>query len=330
MDKSKLMHLYERMLFIRTFEELVASEYPKGNMKTPTHLGIGQEAVAVGVLSERSPNDVVFSHHRCHNHYLAAGGSPTALFAELLGRKDGCSGGRGGSVHLVDRKVNFLGTSPILTQAVSFATGAAFKFNMFNEKRVAIAFFGDAAFEEGTMWESFNFAALYKLPVLFVCENNGYSTESSLEKRMPKDVTFIEKAKSFGLSANKVNGNDIMEVARAARIAFDDILSGNGPHLLECDTYRFREHVGPAFDFELNRTYRSESEIRISMTKCPLKITESILTEVYNASAEELESILLQTKLVVSESFSIAEKSDFPSKDDWFKHLYSENEVNLV
>jgi len=321
-SKNRLFDSYVKMVEIRAFEEKVANEYPKGNMRTPTHLGIGQEAVAVGVISEREPADVIFSHHRCHNHFLAAGGSMYSLFAELLGRVDGCSGGRGGSVHLVDRGVNFLGTSPILTQAVAFATGAAFAFNFRKEPRAAIVFFGDAAFEEGTMWESFNFSVLNKLPVLFVCENNLYSTESSLEKRVPQNTSFTEKARAFGMFASTCDGNNVEEVAKQSRNAFKHIRAGLGPYLLECLTYRTREHVGPNFDYDLQRNYRSKEEIQKWMTKCPIINSGEILMQVYGFTEIELLSINKRASEEIERAFNLAEKSPFPSLESHFDHLY--------
>ena len=321
-DKDRLLNSYVKMVEIRAFEEKVAHEYPKGNMRTPTHLGIGQEAVAVGVISQRESSDVIFSHHRCHNHFLAAGGSNYSLFAELLGRVDGCSGGRGGSVHLVDRSVNFLGTSPILTQAVAFATGAAFAFKFKGEARAAIVFFGDAAFEEGTMWESFNFSVLNKLPVLFVCENNLYSTESSLEKRIPPNTSFVEKARAFGMFASTCDGNNVEEVAKHSRIAFDHIKSGGGPYLLECLTYRTREHVGPNFDFEFQRNYRSKEEIQKWMTRCPILNSGEVLIQVYGFTGAELLLIKKQASELIESAFNLAEKSPFPLLESHFEHLY--------
>ena len=319
---QELLECYIKMVKIRVFEEKVASEYPLSKMRTPTHLGIGQEAVAVGVLSQREPTDVIFSHHRCHNHFLAAGGSTYSLFCELLGRVDGCSGGRGGSVHLVDRSVNFLGTSPILTQAVAFAAGAAFAFKFRKQQRAAIVFFGDAAFEEGTMWETFNFSVLHKLPVLFVCENNLYSTESSLEKRVPFNTSFTEKSRSFGIFASTCDGNDVEEVSKHSRNAFEHIKSGHGPYLLECLTYRTREHVGPNFDYDFQRNYRSKEEIQKWMTKCPIINSGEILMQVYGFTKTELLLINKRASEEIERAFNLAEKSPFPSLESHFDHLY--------
>jgi len=319
---QELLECYIKMIKIRAFEEKVALEYPSGKMRTPTHLGIGQEAIAVGVLSQREPTDVVFSHHRCHNHFLASGGSPYSLFCELLGRVDGCSGGRGGSVHLVDRSVNFLGSSPILTQAVAFAAGAAFAFKLRKQQRAALVFFGDAAFEEGTMWETFNFSVLHKLPVLFVCENNLYSTESSLEKRAPINTSFTEKSRAFGIFASTCDGNDVEEVSKHSRAAFEHLKSGRGPYLLECLTYRTREHVGPSFDYDLKRSYRSKDEILKWTIKCPIIKTGDILKRVYGFTESELSSINKQESKAIDDIFNLAENSSFPSLGTHFDHLY--------
>jgi len=321
-SKDHALELYSKMLEIRTFEEKVVFEYPNGNMRTPTHLGIGQEAVAVGVLTEREPNDVIYSHHRCHNHFLAAGGSSYSLFAELLGRADGCSGGRGGSVHLVDRSVNFLGTSPILTQAVAFATGAAFAFKIRQEARAAIVFFGDAAFEEGTMWESLNFSALHNLPVFFVCENNQYSTESSLEKRVPPNTNFIEKARAFGITAESCDGNNVEEVAKYSKNALNHIKSGKGPFLLECHTYRTYEHVGTKFDYEVGRNYRSKEEVQKWIAKCPIISIRKILLQTYGVTASDLDQIKTKIFKEIENAFSQAEKSPFPLLESYFENLY--------
>jgi pyruvate dehydrogenase E1 component alpha subunit len=316
------------MLELRIFEEKVALEYPNGKMRTPTHLGIGQEAVAVGVLSQRKQSDVVFSHHRCHNHFLASGGSRYELFAELLGKRDGCSGGRGGSVHLVDRKVNFLGTSPILTEAVTFATGAAFAFKIREEPRAAIVFFGDAAFEEGAMWESFNFAAINNLPVLYICENNLYSTESHLSKRVATNTSFIAKARAFGLSASNCDGNNVEDVAEHSAKALDKIYYGAGPYLLECNTYRTKEHVGPGFDFDFGRTYRSEEEIRRWMSKCPIATTKRILLDVYGVSVESFERTEQDIISNINKEFKLADSSEFPAPESYYKHLYNQVGAN--
>jgi TPP-dependent pyruvate/acetoin dehydrogenase alpha subunit len=315
MSSENSMEMYFEMYTIRAFEEKVALEYPKGEMRTPTHLGIGQEAIAVGVLWNRSREDVVFSHHRCHNHYLAAGGPRESLFAELLGKETGCSGGRGGSVHLVSRDHGFYGSSPILGQSVSLATGAAFAKKKLKQPGMVIVFFGDAVFEEGVVWESFNFASLHSLPILFVCENNLYSTESSLEKRIAKESRFIDRADSFGIQGEIVDGNDVKEVYSKARMFQSEIRKGDGPRILECSTYRWREHVGPMFDWEANRNYRTEKEIREWMARCPVARLRSELLANGQITSQELEKREREIDDLIRIEYLNAQSASFPSTE---------------
>lgn len=317
------VEMYFEMFTIRAFEEKVALEYPKGEMRTPTHLGIGQEAVAVGVLKNRGRDDVVFSHHRCHNHYLASGGSRESLFAELLGRETGCSGGRGGSVHLVSRNHGFFGSSPILGQSVSLATGAAFAKKKMKKSGVAIVFFGDAAFEEGAVWESFNFASLHSLPILYVCENNLYSTESSLEKRIVLGSSFIDRANSFGIPGEVVDGNNVHQVYDKTQIFRSEIGSGSGPRILECLTYRWREHVGPMFDWETNRNYRTEREIREWMARCPIASLRSEILMTGEVDSGEIEKKERDIINLLNLEYSNAQSSSFPSTESGKRGVFA-------
>ena len=172
--KKILLELYRRMRLIRNVEEKIVSLYPEQEIKCPTHLSIGQEAVASAVCTAMTPQDYIFSTHRCHSHYLAKGGDLKAMFAELYGRKSGCAKGKGGSMHLVDPRVGMMGASAIVGGTIPLAVGAALTAKLKNQKQVAAAFFGDGASEEGVFQESLNFAALKKLPMIFVCENNFY------------------------------------------------------------------------------------------------------------------------------------------------------------
>jgi len=318
-----LVGLFEMMLYIRLTEEKIAQEYPKGQMRTPTHLGTGQEAVAAGVLRNKVSGDAIFSHHRCHNHFLASGGSAKSLFAELLGRSGGCSGGRGGSVHLVDRNSDFYGSSPILGQSVALAAGAAYAFKTKGNRNIAIAFFGDAVFEEGTTWESFNFASISRLPALFVCENNSYSTESKLDKRISLETSFSERVKSFGIRYLRVNGNDSIETFEKSKEIVEWIREGNGPALIECETYRWREHVGPKFDWEMNRSYRTRQEIEYWMQKCPIQLIENYLVNAGHISRQEVEDRKLEVKKQLDTDFLEALDSPFPTAESHLKNIYA-------
>jgi len=322
-DSRQNLTFYKNMLGIRLFEEEVSKRYATGKMKTPTHLGIGQEAIAVGVLTDKLPEDVVFSHHRCHNHFLASGGEMKALAAELYGKKTGCSGGRGGSVHLVDTRVGFLGSSAILGQSIALAVGAAYGKKSLGQKGLSIVFFGDGALEEGIAWESMNFAAIHKLPVLFVCENNFYSTESGLSNRRSEETTFCQKAESFGVRSHLLDGNNVVEVARYSEEIVSDIREGGGPRFIEAETYRWMEHVGPFFDHEMGREYRSLAELESWQLRCPIQNHKTKILESNIAKQEELEQIRLILEREVATAFQFAEDSPFPELNTLGDKVYS-------
>lgn len=282
------LKLYQKLLELRCGELALAERYKQQEMRTPTHFGVGQEAVAVGVCHHLMPTDVAYSHHRSHNHYLAKGGSFYRLAAELFGRKTGCSGGRGGSVHLTSREHGFIASSAILGQAIAAATGSALAFKMDGAKHISTAFFGDAVAEEGAFYESISYAALHKLPVLFVCENNGYATESPLNIRQPEGPGISDRVASFGVPTLVIDGNDVFAVSVAAEHAISEIRKGAGPYFLEFKTYRWLEHVGPYFDHELQRTYRTKAELERWQQNCPLKHCKAIMLELNFASADEL------------------------------------------
>lgn len=301
-NDTTLESLFVSMLRLRMVEERIAEIYKEQIIRTPAHLGIGQEAVAVGVCSVLNSSDVVYSHHRCHNHYLAQGGNLYSLIAELLGKEDGCSNGRGGSVHITDKEAGFIVSSAILGQTVAVATGSALAFKMDQKPNIAVSFFGDAVLEEGVFWESINYASIHNLPVLFVCENNLYSTESHAKIRQPRETTLSDRVRSFNINAKIVNGNDVQEVFNAAECAQDMCRAGKGPYFLECNTYRWLEHVGPYFDHELNRTYRSKKEVDSWIAKDPIKLAERILLE--DKSIDE--TFIITAKKEIRDEINIA------------------------
>jgi pyruvate dehydrogenase E1 component alpha subunit len=285
-----LISLHQGLLKVRLTEELLAERYKQQEMRTPTHFGLGQEAVAVGVCQALRVDDAVFTHHRSHNHFLAKGGSTYELAAELYGRVDGCSGGRGGSVHLTARDVGFIASSAILGETTTVAVGAALAFKMDGVDRVAVTFFGDGAMDEGSFYESINYASIKRLPVLFVCENNIYSTESLPAVRQAPGTDLCERVRSFKVEAKRVDGNDVLEVFQATQDALKKMRVGGGPFFLECMTYRWREHVGPYFDHELNRKYRSREEVEEWMARCPIVRNRERMIQMGIATASELDS----------------------------------------
>jgi TPP-dependent pyruvate/acetoin dehydrogenase alpha subunit len=294
-----LISLHQELLKVRLTEEILAERYKQQEMRTPTHFGLGQEAVAVGVCQALRIDDVVFTHHRSHNHFLAKGGGTYELAAELYGRADGCSGGRGGSVHLTARNVGFIASSAILGETTTVAVGAALAFKLDDVDRVAVTFFGDGAMDEGSFYESINYASIKRLPVLFVCENNIYSTESLPEIRQASGTDLCERVRSFKVEAKRIDGNDVLEVFQATQAALKQMRAGDGPYFLECMTYRWLEHVGPYFDHELNRKYRSREEVEGWMARCPIVRSRERLIQMGIATPSQLDTWYsdMQTKI---------------------------------
>ncbi len=287
-DKDLLIALHQGLLKVRLTEERLAERYREQEMRTPAHFGSGQEAVAVGVCHALRTDDVVFSHHRCHNHYLAKGGGIYELAAELYGRADGCSGGRGGSVHLTAPECGMIATSAILGEMTAVAVGAALAFKMDAVDRVAVTFFGEGSLDEGAFYEALNYAAIKRLPVLFACENNLYATESPLEVRQAPGSDLCERVRAFKVEALRIDGNDVLEVYRATQKAVATLRRGEGPVFLECMTYRWREHVGPHFDHELERTYRTRAEVEAWMERCPVTRSQERLLRLGAADEAQL------------------------------------------
>ena len=216
-------------------------------------------------------DDWVFSTHRSHGHYIAKGGDIKAPMAEFYGRATGCSKGRGGSMHLASPDVGLPGSSAIVAGTIPLAVGVALAFSMQKRDSVSAAFFGDGAANEGTFYESLNFAALKKLPVIFVCENNFYSTHMPISACLA-DTDICKKAEAFKVPSIRVDGNNIVEVFKVAKSAVEDARCGKGPTLIECMTYRWRGHVGPGYD--LNKGLRSKEELVYWMNRCPIKALE--------------------------------------------------------
>ena len=303
------LRLHKEVLRLRLSEMALAREYKKQTMRTPCHFGVGQEAVAVGVCQALELGDAVYSHHRCHNHYLARGGSLEKLAAELYGREGGCSGGRGGSVHLTARDTGFIASTAILGQCISLAAGSALAFKMDKKPNVAVAFFGEGAGDEGVMWETFNYASLNKLPVIFVCENNGYATET----KQPKETDLCRRARAFGLDTMPLDGNDVIGAHQMAGWARVTALT-SGPVFLECFTYRWLEHVGPNYDHESGRTYRTKAEFDEWWMRDPVPVSELAATMDSDFGIDDLRRMRNAISLDVDNAIEAAKLSPFPTE----------------
>ncbi len=242
LDRTQLLELFRVMVLIRRCEEQLARLHQKGLVHGACHTYVGQEAIAAGVTAHLRPDDVVFSTHRGHGHALAKGVTPRRLFAELLGRATGCSHGRGGSMHLFEPEVGLMGTSGIVGPCILQAAGAGYSFKLLGTDQVAIAFFGDGAVNNCSFHEGLNMASIWKLPVVFVCENNQFATEVPFAYASASSSVAARGA-VYGMPGFDVDGNDVLAVSEAAAEAVQRGRNGGGPTLLECRTYRTRPHA---------------------------------------------------------------------------------------
>jgi pyruvate dehydrogenase E1 component alpha subunit len=308
------------MLRIRRVEEALADRYAEQEMRCPMHLCIGQEAIAVGVCAALSPDDAVFSNHRAHGHYLAKGGDLKAMVAELYGRATGCCGGRGGSMHLIDLDVGFLGATPIVGGTVPLAVGSAWASSLRQDGRITVVFFGDGCFEEGVVHESMNFAALHKLPVIFVCENNNFSVYTHLDERQPERPIY-RVAEAHGITAYTGDGNNVEEVLAISRTAIDLARQGQGPQFMELHTYRWREHCGPNFDDHLN--YRTLQEIEAGMNGCPIAGYTSKLEQEHADARTRIAQFEAELREEIADAFEFALSSAEPGINDAQGKIYA-------
>ncbi len=309
---------YVGMLRIRLFEERVAELLEEKEINTPTHLYIGQEAIAVGVCATLRREDYIFGNHRSHGHYLAKGGDMRAMMAELFGKRTGCSRGRGGSMHLIAPEVGVMGTVPIVSGTVPPAVGTALAARLQGLDRVTVAFFGDGALEEGTTHESLNLAAHRRLPILFVCENNFYASHLALSERRAQD-NIPQVADAHGLVGLRLDGNDVGEVWRSARQAVDRARAGEGPTLLECRTYRWRGHVGPAWDMDVG--VKRPDELGLWLQKDPVaRVRERLLAS--GVPLQELDRISRELKSEIEDALQYARESPYPATEELLDHVF--------
>lgn len=254
-----LERIYRSLRLIRSAEERIAQLYPSDKIKSPVHLSIGQEAVSVGVCDALRLDDVVSPTYRGHAVFLAKGGSLKAMFAELYGKATGITGGVGGSMHLIDTSHNVLGASAVVGTTIPVALGYALALKQMKTDRVAAAFFGDGATEEGVFAESLNFAALRKLPILFICENNFYAIHAPLTKRWATR-RLCERVETYGIPSARIDDGDVLKIRAWTSDAAKRLRRGEGPMFLECQIYRWREHVGPNEDYDSG--YRERTALR--------------------------------------------------------------------
>jgi len=313
--------LFYEMLRIRTIEEKIAALYVEQEMRCPVHLCIGQEAVAVGVCANLANTDYAMSGHRSHGHYLAKGGNLQAMLAELYGKATGCARGKGGSMHLIDLSVGFLGCAPIVGSTIPIGVGIGFGTMMREEQHVSVVFLGEGATEEGVFHESLNFAALKCLPVVFVCENNLYSVYSPLSVRQPETRDLGMIVRGHGVLHQSGNGNNIQEVYDLSGEAIALAREGKGPTVLEFATYRWREHCGPYYDNDIG--YRKPEEFETWKTRCPVERQKNTLSNADMLNEQDMDEMVEKIDREIEAALKFVQESPFPTKEMMLEDIYA-------
>ena len=321
MINKKLLHnLLFEMIRMRRIEKKIASEYTANpqEMRCPVHLSVGQEAIAAGISKNLREFDQVFSSHRCHYHYLAKGGSLKKMISELYGKVTGTCKGRGGSMHLFDSKVNFVAAVPIVGSIIPIAVGTAWNNKINKNNRKVVVYLGDGSTEEGVFQECLDFASLMNLNILFVIENNNYSVYSNINKRQSPKRSITKLAEASGISSNKMNGNDIINIYEKTKKI---LLNKKTPHLIEFSTFRMLEHCGPNNDDDLN--YRNGKEIKYWMKKCPIINFQRYLLKEKLIKKSDLDIMEIKIDKEILEAFNFAKKSSFPKKSSIMNYIYA-------
>lgn len=319
-----LRNLYQTMVRIRFCEESLVEPILSGEIRTPCHLYSGQEAIAAGVCAALTPEDYVFGNHRSHGHFIAKGGSIRDLISEIYCKETGCCRGRGGSMHVVSPEHGMMGAAPIVAGTISLALGAALAIQIRSQERTSVSFFGDGATGEGVLYESMNFAALKKLPLLFVCENNLYSTHLPISECRP-DIPIFEVAKPFGITSLRLDGNDVLAVHEAAIKSRELCINGKGPVFIECLTYRLRGHVGPDDNIQGCHTdIRPLHELKEWQENDPIQRFERYLLDGGYLDERALKEIRYQAEQEVKEAQLFAKNCSYPKTADLDKYVFAE------
>ena len=318
-DREELINMYAKMLTIRRFEEWAVHDYAKGNIPGFIHSYIGQEAIAVGVCAHLRKDDRIVSNHRGHGHCIAKGADLRRMMAEIYGRKTGYCKGKGGSMHIADFSIGMLGANGIVCAGLPIAVGAALAAQLEGSDRVTVVFFGDGATNEGAFHESLNLASIWKLPIIFACENNLYGANTLIWNVMPLS-SVAERAHAYAIPASVVDGNDVVAVHKSAEMAVSSVRSGGGPRFLEFRTYRWRHHFEGGYFPDL----RPQGEVEAWKEKCPIKRFEQKLLGDGILSCQEQEAINLQVLARIEDAVKYAMESPFPDPEDALTGVYSE------
>lgn len=312
-----LLQVYKTSLRIRLVESKIAEKYPEGNMRCPVHLSIGQEIPSAIFQQVVKPGDTAISTHRAHAHYLAMGGNLPKMVAEIYGRETGCSKGRGGSMHLIDLEKGFLGSSAIVGNSIPVGVGVGYAKKLNEDDSISFIFLGDGAIEEGSFYESANFAAVHKLPVVFVVENNMYSVYTSLSARQPAGRSISKLSSAIGLKSDSAEDSEILDCFSKLSYLTDYTRSGKGPSLIEINTYRKLEHCGPNDDDNLS--YRPKAELAELKERDLLVALEAELC----LTVKDLDLIKSEIQKDIEHAFEFAESSPFPTLEQATAGVYA-------
>lgn len=321
-DKELMLRLLEKMQTIRAFEERLIDLFAQGFMPGLAHLCIGQEAVAVGVCDVLEPGDFIVSNHRGHGHLIARGAEPKLMMAEIFGRSTGYCKGKAGSMHIAVPEIGILGATGIVGGGIPLGTGAGLACKLSTGNSVAVVFFGDGAVNQGTFHESLNIASLWRLPVLFICENNQYAI-SAQSQRFISGGDIVARSSGYDIPGVCIDGNDVMAVREAASRALSRSREGGGPSLIECRTYRWRGHHEG--DPGQGRKYRKQEEMDQWKKKCPIELYRKLLNERGLQGEEEWDELKKRILNLINKAEDFAKQSPFPAKNDALLDVYADS-----
>lgn len=320
LDPGLLMDMLRKMILIRLAEEKIADNVSIGKIKCPCHLAIGQEAVAVAVAMNLKKGDKTFGAHRSHSHYLAQNEDTYSLFAEVLGKFDGCSKGMGGSMHIIDKENGFFGSVPIVGATIPIATGAGLANKMNSKGEIAVSYFGDGACEEGVLHESLNLSSVLSIPVIYVCENNLFSSHMYIDLRQSSNST-ARFADAHNVNNSTIDGNDVVKMYSLLNEEINEIRKDNKPYFLEAVTYRWRGHVGHREDLDVG-VKRSE-DLHLWKKKDPIKRLSSAMIKNGLINEEDLKTLNNRIKSKIDSDWIRAESADYPENNFLTHPVYS-------
>ncbi len=318
MNRKLIYRLCKNILKFRLIELEIAKQYRYQEMRCPMHLSIGQEAVSSAFAELVNKKDYAVSSHRSHIHYLAKGGNLKKMISEIYGKKNGCSKGKGGSMHLIDTNVNFMGSTAIVANSIPVGTGLGLSAKVRKTKQKSFIFFGEGATEQGAFYESVNFAAVKNLPAVYMCENNLYSVYSSLQDRQPKNRKIHKMVQSIGIKSYSCDGNNVVNCFNTIKKALNFVEEKGKPVFIEFFTYRHFEHCGPNIDDDLE--YRPLKEVNLWKKRDPLNLSLRILNKNEKKKLYKYENSLKSEILL---AFDYAKKSPYPKNKSAFEDVYA-------